>query len=208
MQKCNNLLLTLFCLILFSVNAQDTLSINKSRLVKNNLCIELGGTGILYSINYERNFQIRTKFYQSVKMGINRQAYVGIDQVLIPIDYNFYLGKGYYKFLLGAGVIGLIGTNTFPGSYNSRLDYKNLYNSNTYNAITKYGNNKYEQAFDVAYTAKIGCKYIGKYVDLYSYLNCFYIRFSTQYNLKPVWFCLGISFKLRKPQSTNRNFKY
>jgi len=185
--------------IAFLTNAQDT--INYKDVRKHNICLEVGGISILYSLNYERNLFIKQKIYQSLKVGIGG-AYLpevvnGVNQILIPIDYNFYLGKGRLKLILGAGVIGLIGTNPSPGSFSARQDYLKLYNSNQqYVAVSKYGTNHFEKAFDLAYTAKLGFKYIGKRIDFYAYYNCFYIRFSTAYYFKPDWFGMGLSLKI------------
>ena len=172
----------------------DTVS-EKKYPHKNNINIELGGTGLIYSLGYERNLCIKEKSYQSIKIGISYQHSFA-SQVFIPLDYNFYLGKGNLKLLLGAGIVGLLSTDPSPGSYNARQDYIKLYNQNPYNAISKYGTDHYQKAFDLAYTAKVGFKHIGKKVDVYGYYNCFYIRYSTSYNFQPAWFAIGLSIKI------------
>ena len=175
---------------------QDT--INQKHVRKNNICLELGGTGLLYSVNYERNLFIKPKLYQSIKVGVGIPFIAGVDQFFIPLDYNIYLGKQKFKLLFGIGVVGLIGTNPSPSSVSARQDYLKLYNSNYYAAVNKYGTDHFEKAFDLAYTAKLGFKYVGRIIDFYAYYNCFYIRFSTSYYFKPDWFGTGISFKLGK----------
>jgi len=150
---------------------------------------------LLYSINYEHNLFIKEKSYQSVKIGLSYKSF-NTDQVFIPIDYNFYLGKGKTKLLLGAGVIGLIGTNPSPSGVNARQDFKSLYQTDPSLAISKYGTDRYEQAFDLAYTAKIGFMCVGKKVNWYAYYNCFYIRFNMNYYFQPAWLGAGLSYKL------------
>ena len=176
---------------------RDSINKNKPHTYKNNINFELGGTGITYSLGYERSLSIKEKSCQSLKISISYLKSFA-DQIFIPVDYNFYLGKGRTKLLVGAGIIGLIGTNASPNSVGARQDYIKLYNQNPYTAISKYGTDHYEKAFDLAYTAKLGFKYIGKRVDFYAYYNCFYIRFSTSYNLQPAWLGVGLSFKLGK----------
>jgi hypothetical protein len=182
--------------VIHFAKAQDTINYNYVR--KNNICIEFGGTGLVYSVNYEHNLFIKKCVYQSVKAGVSLPFVAGIDQIFIPIDYNFYFGKGKFKILFGAGIIGLIGTHPSPSSISERQDYLKLYNSNHYVVVNKYGTNPFEKAFDLAYTAKLGFKYVGRLIDFYAYYNCFYIRYSTTYNFQPVWFGTGISLKLGK----------
>lgn len=191
-------LLVFIILNTFLLQAQDT--INYADVRKNNICIELGGTGLLYSVKYERNLFIKPIHYQSIKVGLSycQPIITGVDQVFITLDYNLYLGKGRMKLLAGAGIVGLIGTNPSPGSVSARQDYLKLYNSNHYAAISKYGTDNFEKAFDLAYTAKLGFKYVGRKIDFYAYYNCFYIRFSTSYNFQPAWIGTGICFKFGK----------
>ena len=192
-------LLAFLLLLPFSfIRAQDSLSANKKFFGENNINIELGGTGLLYSIGYERNLCMRKKCYQSIKAGISYQPFFSVDQVFIPVDYNFYIGTGKTKLLMGLGEINLIGTHPSPSSPGSRSDYLNLYNQNPYSAFSKYGTDRFEKAFDLAYTAKLGFKYFGTCMGFYAYLNCFYIRFNTKYNFQPAWLGVGLSIKLGK----------
>ncbi len=186
-------LLALVCSIIFTLpgSAQDSI-----RVRKHNINAELGGTGLSYSFSYERHLGICDKFYHGVKGGISYQPFFNIDQVFVPIEYNFYLGRGRVKFLTGAGIIGLIGANPSPNGISARQDFKNLYATDPAAAISKYNTDRYEQAFDISYTAKIGVVKENKVCDVYLYYNVFYMRLVMQYHFQPFWLGAGVKFKI------------
>ncbi|MBS1647242.1 MAG: hypothetical protein JST67_07870 [Bacteroidetes bacterium] len=180
----------------FNAKAQDTLCVNKKYVPHNNISLELGGAGLVYSLNYERIFFVKKYLYHSAKLGLGFPPIGGFNRVLMPLDYTLYIGKSRVKLIAGVGIVGVIGTNPFPSGASNQNDYLKLYNQDSYAAISKYGTNTFEKSFDLAYTGKIGLKYIvNKHMDVYVSVNCFYSRFNTHYTFNPIWPCSGISFK-------------
>ena len=174
--------------------AQDS-TFNKVNLKKNCIGIELFGTGLHYSVYYERNFIIKPITYQSIKVGVSYPIVKDLNRIFIPIDYNIYVGKRKNKIFFGAGIIGLIGTAAFPSGISAQIDYRKLYLTNSYYAVSKYGSGTFEPLLDIGYTAKLGFKHIERKIDFYFYLNCFYMRLGMEYHLQPAWPCTGFNFK-------------
>ncbi len=190
-------LLTL--LIFFSgigtVSAQTNISPNTS-IKKNNLCIEAGGTGLLYSFGYERSFAASGKTLQGLKVSVSYPFINGLNYILMPVDYHFYFGTESNKVFIGAGIIVLLGTAPSPNGFSAQKDFRNLYNSNPYLAIDKYNTDHYNSSVDIAYTGKVGYLHSFDRINVYAYYNCFYMRFTYKYHFQPLWFGAGVSFKL------------
>jgi hypothetical protein len=195
-----NILLLLSFLTGFMVKGQDTTSMHKlNQIGVDYIGFEIGGTGFLYSLNYERNFLIKKNIEQGIKIGISKSFIDGVDQFFIPIDYTVYLGDGDVQFLGGIGTTVLISPSAFPASPVQRADYRHLYQNNPSLALDKYGVTRYEQPFDLAYTARIGLRVGAKdRFTYFAYVNCFYIRFSMDYYFQPTWFSAGLSFRIIK----------
>lgn len=183
-----------FFTLSLSVFSQDS-TFNKLNVKKNNIGLEWFGTGLHYSIYYERNTFLKPITYQSIRIGCSYPIVQALNRVFVPIDYNLYLGKGRNKVFFGAGIIGLIGTAAFPSGISAQIDYRKLYNTNSYYAVSKYGSGTFEPLLDIAYTAKLGFKHIERKIDFYFYLNCFYMRLGMQYHFQPAWPCTGFNFK-------------
>lgn len=84
--------------LLASVNTSFAQGVDEvSPLPKNSLYLEVGGSGLIYSINYDRVLQDRF----SVRAGV---AMYGQDGYFIPVVGNYLLGKGNSRLELGLGV--------------------------------------------------------------------------------------------------------
>jgi len=191
--------LTLFfssCIIFTEAIAQDTL--NPAKILKKNAVgLELGGTGMFYSIYYERYFSIKEKVSQSLKAGVYYPiTRKDINALYLPFDYNIYLGKKNIKLLMGAGGMGIFGTSPFPKSLSAQADYRNLYNTNSYSAVSKYGTGNFSPIADIAFTGKVGITGVDGRMSWNLFYNFFYIRFTYKYYFQPVWFGAGLSFKI------------
>lgn len=187
--------LFIFCSGVKNLSAQSDSSSN-ILVKKNNICVEAGGTGLVYSIGYERNFCIKKNLHHSVKFGISYPFIYGVQHILFPIDYSFYFGIHEHKLLVGGGILGLIGTSPSPNSLSAQKDYRNLFNSNPYSAISKYNTDNFNSSLDIAYSGKIGYIYSAEKINIYGYYNFFYIRFTYKYYFQPLWFGAGVSFKI------------
>lgn len=180
---------------LYSQN--DTINFNKDFVKRNNISAELGGTGFQYSFGYEFNFT-RKKFYnESIRILASYNNIVNFNRIFVPLEYSLYVGKRKRKILFGAGIIGIFGTSPFPSGFAAQQDYRKLYINNGYNAIKKYGNGAFQSVFDLAYTARLGYKYVvNTKIDLSWYINCFYLRMPYEYYFQHFWFGMGLTYKL------------
>jgi hypothetical protein len=118
-----------YCFIFFSVlafysKAQDTtLSFNKKYVSKNNVSVELGGIGFIYSINYERNFGIQDNSFNTLRVG---SAYggslglTGMNLVYLPVAYTYSIGKKKSKFFVGMGLNLMISPFPYPTTFSGR----------------------------------------------------------------------------------------
>jgi len=189
----------------FYTKAQDTLYFNKKNIGKHLIGVEFGGTGMLYSAYYQRNFLARKCSFQSLRIGgsyllndvsdINDLS-IWESPLCMPIEYSGYLGTGKWKLFGGAGVVALFNPHPSPASYKDRQEYKRLYNINPDSALAK-NSARYNPAFDLAYVAKIGIQYISKKkMSFYSYINCFYFRDNLKWFFQPIWACIGFGYKI------------
>ncbi len=102
--------------------AQDSLSFNKKYMAKNNLSIDLTGVGLLYSVNYERNFSIKDNSFHTLRAGISYIGSLGIDyaSIYLPVSYFYSIGKKKSKFLVGLGLTFFIDYNPSPATFKAR----------------------------------------------------------------------------------------
>jgi hypothetical protein len=102
MKKLIFLLLILFLTSSYSVHAQDS----KTFDYKNNIQLELGGHGLIYSINYERILINNELLKTSGQIGI---AYypplIGFRDIWIPIGVNEILSVNNHHFEAGVGTV-------------------------------------------------------------------------------------------------------
>lgn len=178
----------LFLFLTFNCAAQDSMR-------KNSVCIELGGTGLTYSLGYERTLLTRPFISHAVKIAISYPFINGVDQFFVPLEYKCYFGQRKLRLMAGGGIILLVAASPFPTSIKSQRDYAALYKQSPYLAVDKYGLDSYRRSFDIAYTAHLGFKSVGRKIDFWGYLNCFLIRFSWNYHFQPIWPAIGFSIK-------------
>ncbi len=172
---------------------------DSNRMGKNYIGVELGGTGLSYSLSYERNLSIKENLIQSLKIGVSKSFFDGVDQYFIPVDYTAYFGKGNFQFFGGLGVTILLSPSAFPSNARDRSDYKQLYQTNPSLALNKYGTTRYELPADIAYTLRAGVRIGAKRRFTYfAYMNCFYIRLTMDYYFQPLWLSAGLSMKISK----------
>jgi hypothetical protein len=117
-----NFLILFFVSCVLKITAQDSISFNKKYIAKNNVSIELGGVGFLYSLNYERNFGVKDKSFHTLRIGISYggNGLSGSDLVYLPINYTYVLGKKKSKFFIGFGLTFSICPNPYPSTFTER----------------------------------------------------------------------------------------
>ena len=87
--------LFIFILVLpFSLRAQ---------MKPNNLYFELGGNGIYYSVNYERNILSASKLQLNTRIGLTT---IGIENIGLPFEANVLFGKEEQRSFLEIGIGG------------------------------------------------------------------------------------------------------
>ncbi len=185
----------LICLILASSHGLAQTAVETNRPPKNSINFEIGGTGLLYSLGYERVLCTKTLTSHSIKIAAGYPFIGGLDYLIVPVDYNFYLGKTSSKLILGAGLVNLIGTASTPNGIAAQKDFRKLYNEDPYAATNKYGTDHLNSSYDIAFTAKLGYLHSFERINLYAYYNCFYIRFTYQYYFQPFWLGAGVAYK-------------
>lgn len=163
--------------------------------LKNCVQLELGGSGLIYSLGYERAFLNKRIMCHSGKVGFSLPLVEGINQVFIPVEYRCTIGRNKLKLMAGAGTIFLASSSPFPRSIKSQRDYATLYRQSPYLALNKYGLETFQRTLDIAFIAHLGFKITGKSLDYFVYLNCFYIRFHLEYSFHPIWPAAGLSLK-------------
>lgn len=184
-----SIVLTLF--LFKQAISQDTTSKFVSKKV---VFAELGGTGLQYSIGVEKFITVTKNFNLSFRGAVSYPVIPALNRFFFPCDFTTYIGNK-IRFLIGGGVIGLIGTSPFPIGQAAQLDYRKLAEINPYFAVRKYGDNAFQQGLDLAYTARIGVTFIRKKFNWYLYMNCFYMRLSLEYYFQSIWPGVGISRK-------------
>lgn len=133
----------LWCAI-YQVQAQ-TPYIKEIKNTKNAVYLELGGTGIIYSVNYERMFLQNPKQKVSYRIGFMAvPAAIGIKSTtywgtVIPIELNYMIPnqKGHH---LGFG-IGIANIFKYQAKYISSYDtisQTNVINGETINSTYQY----------------------------------------------------------------------
>jgi hypothetical protein len=122
---------TIFFIIYNAVRlfGQDSLSFNEKHVAKNNVSLDLGGVGIVYSVNYERNFTIKNNFYQTFKVGA---VYFPTIDIGLPISYGYSIGKGKSKCMISSGVIVAYNLHPYPATAAQRELYRQSPTNNPY----------------------------------------------------------------------------
>ena len=86
----------------FGVFAQEA----KVITYKNNAQLELGGHGILYSVNYERFIINKEKFKTAIQLGVAYYPpFTGLRDVWIPVGVNEIISFGKHHIEAGIGTI-------------------------------------------------------------------------------------------------------
>jgi len=112
MKKIYTILLTLavFC-ISHKVNAQQIIDSGTGRA--QNVFVELGGQGLLFTVNYDTRFSNKRNGIGG-RVGIGYLAASGDHLTTIPVGINYLLGKGknFFEVGLGATYIGAGGNDS------------------------------------------------------------------------------------------------
>ena len=115
--------LILFFVLTLNGKAQDTLSFNKKYVSKNNVSLEAGGIGFVYSVNYERNFGIKENSFHSLRGGMAYGGSLGlasVDLIYLPMAYTYSIGKKKSKFFMGIGFNFMISPSPYPTTFSGR----------------------------------------------------------------------------------------
>ena len=101
----------LFILVLISFTSFSQTFIDKDNLIsikKNSLYLELGGSGALYSVNYDRIMKKMKKSMTSFSIGCTYWGKIdysdGRTDIGIPVSYNYLIGKKNNHLELGLGL--------------------------------------------------------------------------------------------------------
>ncbi|WP_296618481.1 hypothetical protein [Marivirga sp.] len=102
MKELKLLLITLITIFSFSSFAQE----EKGFEYRNNMQFELGGHGLVYSINYERILINNGSFKTAAQLGISYYPpFIGFRDVWMPIGINEIISFNNHHFKAGLGVI-------------------------------------------------------------------------------------------------------
>lgn len=138
------LLLLIFC---FAFNLSYS---QKSDRKHNNVFIEIGGTAIYGSINYERNFYLNDKFGSSLSIGIlpiNAEHLYGVDFFpIMPMRANAFYEQNKHKYVLGFSVFPVRELTENP----EKLEYFINYNHSFFLGYRyTYPNNRFNVGFSL-----------------------------------------------------------
>jgi hypothetical protein len=102
MRKLKLLLVSLITIFSFSSFAQEEKGFNYS----NNMHFELGGHGLIYSINYERILINNKSFKTAAQIGISYYpSFIGFRDVWIPMGINEIISFNNHHLEVGLGFI-------------------------------------------------------------------------------------------------------
>ncbi len=85
------------CGVLLTINPND---VSAQREAKNAIYVSLGGTGLFYSVNYDRMLSDKVGF----RLGFST-FYVFAAVRTFPVTLNYLLGSGSHQLELGAGAV-------------------------------------------------------------------------------------------------------
>ena len=117
-----NIMLLFFCFCLMKAQAQSEFCTD---LKKNTVFFEVGGNGVLYSLNYDRLFDISRKFKASTRIGLhfsenlndNGNRYIGFPLEVSGL-YSIFNNKHFLE--LGTGLT-LMNDNDFSLNHKTTL---------------------------------------------------------------------------------------
>ena len=79
----------LTCCYFFIFSFRMEADINDTSIISVNVVnLELGGTGLLYSVNYERVFLQKTAYFLSVRVGFGSYSTMEKQQYTVPVEIN------------------------------------------------------------------------------------------------------------------------
>lgn len=123
-RKYTSLLIITFLCFSGMVKGQESMAESSGEMKRaQNIFVELGGQGLLFTANYDSRFSKRRDGLGG-RIGIGYIAEGGDNATTVPVSLNYLLGKGKHFFEMGLGAT-LLATN---GSDNSILFDEN--NSN------------------------------------------------------------------------------
>ena len=118
----------LIALLLFAFNPlfsqKDTSQFYNKTLSNNNLSIELGGKGWLYSIGYERIIYKSKKILLAGTVNLSYEPFAGFSGIMIPLGINVLVGEKRNKLILGLSETNGFDFNPFPKTRKERLAFK------------------------------------------------------------------------------------
>ena len=128
-----SLFLSLKCSIIIALlfSSSHMAFTQDDRQAKNSLYLELGGNGLLYSINYERLLGNQI----GVRVGGTRISFDSFDSddnvgvTLVNVMTNYFVGAGKHRLELGAGGLALFSSADFDGI--GSVAEKGLYGTGT-----------------------------------------------------------------------------
>lgn len=94
------------CICTFFASAQAETDIEPPKFRNSSVYLELGGSSLIYSLNFEHSIPIneRTRFNVGVGASYFRFEFFGTGEILsFPINATFLLGGGRHKFETGFG---------------------------------------------------------------------------------------------------------
>ena len=131
------------------ITALDSLNKNRNDIKTRTVFFEVLGSGLLYSINYDRLLNLNKKIKNSITLGASFFINQRSETILaLPMSYNFIFGKRKNHLEIGAGFSPFI----FSGTYLIFPKSGNLATSNYsyYSQITDYS---------LSFVPKIGYRY-------------------------------------------------
>jgi hypothetical protein len=87
-------------------HAQESTPVPADRLARNSIYVELLGSGILYSINYDRRFTDRVSGRAGAMLiGAKSEEGEQVSVALVPVMANYLAGHGSHRLEVGAGPV-------------------------------------------------------------------------------------------------------
>lgn len=126
-------MLTTLC---FSVNAQQVVSAKKDSIINQraqNVFVELGGPGLLFSANYDTRFSNKADGLGG-RIGLGFISSSGSSLFTLPLQLNYLLGKNnkYFEIGLGATYASYNGSDLFSFDSNNNVSESHVFGNMTF----------------------------------------------------------------------------
>ncbi|MDX2188785.1 MAG: hypothetical protein SFY32_02885 [Bacteroidota bacterium] len=95
------------------------------KIKKNTVFVELLGNGYLYSLNYDRVINYKSKFKQTFRIGLAYLPFSPLSEIHLPFEYNFLFGKKDGHFEMGIGLTPALWTYQYISENDTRFGFYN-----------------------------------------------------------------------------------